>query len=150
MKFALIILSVFLLTMVAGAATVKMAWKQSEIDLPSMDRWNIYWGLDTTTPNLLTTIPYTGQTKFEISAPIPSPAGTPGQKVKYYFSIEPISKNGNIAERTLGKTAAGLDYIEMVVPYQDVGKAFEVIIELTTEKSKASTQVKEVLKGMPK
>jgi hypothetical protein len=150
MKLAIVILSVFLLAMVASAAIVKMAWKQSEIDLLSMDRWNIYWGLDATTPNLLTTIPYTGQTKFEISALIPSPTGTPGQKVKYYFAIEPISKNGNIAEKTLGKTATGLDYIEMVVPYQDVGKAFEVIIELTTEKTKGTSQAKEVLKAIPK
>ena len=132
MKTATIILSVLLLVATASDAdTVKMTWKQPAADTASLKEWQVFYGNAPNPTQLFVTVPFTaGQASYQITQTIPAPTGTPGTKVKYYFSIAAISKNGYIGNKVAGKTAAGLDYIELTIPYQNVGDPYEVIIEL--------------------
>jgi hypothetical protein len=118
---------------VVFAETVKMSWKQPTEDLVNLKEWVLYMAdSPTVTPTKIEVVPYTGQTSLTVSKQV-TVTGTPGETVKRYFSIAAVSKNGNMTDRVQGKTVTGLDYLEFVIPFSNVGLPFDVIIEVIVQ-----------------
>jgi hypothetical protein len=129
---ALVMLLVFGFTQVAiSAESAKIDWKQATADLPYVQEWIIYSG-DVANPTVeLTRIPYTGGGSYTSTVPI-TVTGTPGTKVRKYFSISAVSKNGTVTAKVAGATVTvpPLAYLEFTVPYPNVSAPFEVIISI--------------------
>ncbi len=146
MKKLMILLILLVIPISALGETVKMSWRQASADLPSLQEWQVFAGQssNTATQTKIATVPYTNQSPpFTVTSPV-TVTGTPGTRVKYYFSIAAVSRNGISTARVPGKTAAGVDYLEFLIPYGDVSQPFEVIFEIVV------SQAESVLKGMPK
>jgi hypothetical protein len=138
MKKALMLVQVLLLVIFFAATVVavesaKITWKQPAASLPYVQEWVLFVG-DTANPTTeQARIPYDGSGAASYTTSIPiTVTGTPGAKVKKYFSLASVSKNGNMTAKVAGMTAVseGLDYLEFTVPYPDVAVPFEVIIQI--------------------
>jgi hypothetical protein len=114
------------------APTIKVTWKQNEADRSSLDKFLIWSGKNQTDIVQIKEIPYTGQQDLLATIKMPV-TGTPGEVVPYYFAIQAVSKNGNLANKVFGKTIDGKDFISITIPYNDVGDSYEVIIQIITE-----------------
>jgi hypothetical protein len=138
MKKALFVLLAFTLVLfvsqpVFAAESAKITWKQATAELPYVQEWIVYSG-DAANPTVeLTRIPYDGSGAASYTSTIPiTVTGTPGAKVRKYFSLASVSKNGTITAKVAGATATTppVAYLEFTVPYPNVGVPFDVIISI--------------------
>ena len=118
---------------VLAAESAKLTWKQTVAELPYVQEWIVYSGDAANPTTELTRIPYDGAGAASYTSTIPiTITGTPGAKVKKYFAMASVSKNGTVTARVAGATATTppLAYLEFTVPYPNVSAPFEVIIQI--------------------
>ena len=137
MKKALLVLLAFTLVAFASPAfsaeSAKITWKQAAADLPYVKEWVVYAG-DTANPTTeVARITYDGSGAASYTSTLPiTVVGAPGTKVKKYFALSSVSKNGNMTARVAGSTAVsgGVAFLEFTVPFPDVSVPFEVLIQI--------------------
>lgn len=128
---ALVTLVAFSIPSVFAAESAKITWKQTAADLPYVKEWVVFVGDAANPTTELARITYDGSGAASYTSILPiTVTGAPGTKVRKYFSLASVSKNGNMTAKVAGSTAAtgGLAYLEFTVPYPDVSVPFEVII----------------------